>query len=85
MQEDVFPYPEELRFRRQRLPVVEVEHALHDAVDDPDPNYGEQEPADQDQQQMDADHGPRASPPEGADLPAVMRLEPGAGESSRFT
>src|SRR6185369_11778319 len=64
-----FPTPRKYAFLGNGFVVVQVEPALDDPVDDPDRVRGEDEPA---------DHGPEQPPPEGADLPAEVRLEPGA-------
>ena len=78
--EDVFPYPEEIRFPRATglASLGKVEPALDDAVDDPHRGREQHEVADQNQKQNPADDAPQQAPPEGADLPVEMRLEPGA-------
>src|SRR5207253_8292799 len=73
------PTPRKCAFLGYRAALGEPQPALDDAVDDPHRVRRQHEIADQHQREHAADHAPQQPPPEGADLPAEMRLEPGAG------
>src|SRR5690606_6116959 len=64
--------------RVHRPPVVQVEPALHDAVDKPDAHGNAEKPSDDDDQEDAADDIPEQGKPEGPDLPAEVRLQQGA-------
>lgn len=66
--------PSEPCLRIERLVVVQVQPALDDTVQRPDPDQAQDEKSDHHQDQREADQVEDQRTPEGADLPLEMRL-----------